>query len=222
MPLTIAFAEDNPVNRHTLLQKIREYPELELLFDAADGNEFLEALKKRPLSQHPQVAFIDIEMPRLDGIQTIALAKALYPHIQFIVLTVFDDEEKIYEAIRAGAMGYLLKDEDAGALRRAASSVAEGGGAVMSPAIARKAFDLLIQNGGKQEKIGLAEMDAVLTQREKEILQHTINGYTAAQVAELLHISLLTVRRHIANIYIKLQVTSKAQVLSLAHKRKWL
>lgn len=222
MPTTIAFAEDKAVNRNIFLQKMRECSNVEVLFGAVDGDEFLEELKRRPFTRHPQVAFIDLEMPNLDGIQTIRLAKVLYPHIAFIVLTVFDDDEKIYEAIRAGAAGYLLKDENAEAIHRAISNVLENGGAVMSPAIARKAFDLL--NNAvipTKEKEGHAEMDTILSQREKEILQQTINGYGASQVAEILHISVLTVRRHIANIYEKLHVNSKAQILQLAHKRKW-
>lgn len=222
-PVTIAYAEDRAVNRNTFLQKIKEYDDLSIVFMAVDGHSFLQELKQRSFLQHPQVAFIDLEMPGIDGIQTIQLAKALYPHIHFIVFTVFDDDEKIYEAIKAGAMGYLLKDENAAAIRRAITSVTEEGGAVMSPAIARKAFDLLSHAGPvKTTPASLAEMDGVLSQREKEILQHTINGYAATQVAEMLNISVLTVRRHIANIYTKLHVGSKAQILHLAHKRKWL
>jgi DNA-binding NarL/FixJ family response regulator len=222
MPVTIAFAEDKAVNRNSFLQKVREYSDLSVVFGATDGHDFLEQLKQMPFTKHPQVAFIDLEMPQLDGIQTIRLGKVLYPHIAFIVLTVFDDDEKIYEAIRAGASGYLLKDENAEAIRRAITNVLEDGGAAMSPAIARKAFELL-NNAAlavKKSNTG-SEMDTILSQREKEILLHTIKGYGASQVAEILHISVLTVRRHIANIYAKLHVNSKAQILHLAHKRKW-
>lgn len=222
MPTTIAFAEDNAINRKTLLQKIQDHPDLLLVFGAENGHDFLEKLKQLPFQQHPQVAFIDIEMPGMDGIQTIQLAKALYPHIHFIVLTIFDDEEKIYDAIRAGAMGYLLKDEGSDSLRRAIAAVMDNTGAAMSPTIARKAFELLSRSSlAMGEEKGAAEMDTLLSQREKEILLHTIKGYGAAQVAELLQISVLTVRRHIANIYTKLHVNSKAQILHLAHKRKW-
>lgn len=219
MPVTIAFAEDKAVNRNTFLQKVREHRDLQVVFGAVDGADFLEQLKALPVGHHPQVAFIDLEMPHLDGIQTIGLAKALHPHIAFIVLTVFDDDEKIYEAIRAGAAGYLLKDENADAIRRAITNVLEDGGAVMSPAIARKAFDLL--SGGAAKPADTTEMDTLLSNREREILQQTIKGYGAAQVGEALNISPLTVRRHIANIYRKLHVNSKAQVIHLAHKRKW-
>jgi DNA-binding NarL/FixJ family response regulator len=222
MPITIAFAEDNAVNRNTLQQKIRDHKELSLIFGAVDGHDFLEQLKRLPFAQHPKVAFIDIEMPNMDGIQTIQIAKSLYPHIQFIILTIFDDDDKIYEAIRAGAIGYLLKDETSDSLYNAISCVMDNAGAAMSPTIARKAFELLSNaNVNLERKKGAEEMDSILSQREREILQQTIKGYGAAEVAEILDISVLTVRRHIANIYLKLHVTSKAQVIHLAHKRKW-
>jgi DNA-binding NarL/FixJ family response regulator len=222
MSITIAFAEDNPVNRNTFLQKMDRHPEIRILFAAVDGHDCLEQLKGNSYINYPQVVFVDLEMPRMDGIQTIKLAKSLYPHIHFIVLTVFDDEEKIFEAIRAGAAGYLLKDESAAAIKQAILTVLDYGGAPMSPAIARKALGMLSKveytaADGAAER----EVDAMLSQREKEILLHTIRGFDAKRIAEILSISVLTVRKHIANIYIKLHVNSKAQVMHLAHDRKW-
>lgn len=221
MFITIAFAEDNAVNRNTFINKIQHFAELKLAFSAKDGNEFLEQLKSLPFHQHPAVSFIDLEMPELDGIQTIQIAKSLYPHIHFVVLTVFDDEEKIFEAIRAGASGYLLKDESAQQIRNAISNVLDHGGAPMSPAIARKALDMLSQGKHKLKPLEATEVNELLSQREKEILQHTIHGADAKRIAEILHISVLTVRKHIANIYAKLHVNSKAQIINLAHKRNW-
>ena len=222
MSILIAYAEDNAVNRNTFLNKVQHFPELKVVFEAVNGHDFLEQLKGLPFGQHPTVAFIDLEMPEMEGIQTIQIAKALYAHINFIVLTVFDDEEKIFDAIRAGASGYLLKDESATAIRNAISSVLDYGGAPMSPAIARKAFDILVKaNAMDKNSTAESEVDAVLSQREKEILQHTIHGADAKRIAEILSISVLTVRKHIANIYSRLHVNSKAQVMHLAHKRKW-
>ncbi len=222
MSILIALAEDNAVNRNTFLNKIQHFTELDIVFTAVNGHDFLEHLKGLPLYQQPVVAFIDLEMPEMEGIQTIQIAKTLYSHINFIVLTVFDDEEKIFEAIRAGAAGYLLKDENAGSIRNAIASVLEYGGAPMSPAIARKALAMLARSEPGAVNSPLEkEVDSVLTQREKEILQHTIHGDDAKRIAELLNISVLTVRKHIANIYSRLHVNSKAQVMHLAHKRKW-
>lgn len=222
MSILIAFAEDNAVNRNTFLNKVRHFTELKIVFAAVNGHDFLEHLKGLPLSQHPAVAFIDLEMPEMEGIQTIQIAKILYSHIHFIVLTIFDDEEKIFEAIRAGAAGYLLKDEDAHSIRNAITSVLDYGGAPMSPAIARKALDMLGRSTpGVINSHEESEVDTVLSQREKEILQHTIHGADAKRIAEFLNISVLTVRKHIANIYRRLHVNSKAQIMHLAHERKW-
>jgi DNA-binding NarL/FixJ family response regulator len=222
MPILIALAEDIAVNRNTFINKIQHYPELKIIFTAVNGHDFLENLKGLSYTQHPAVAFIDLEMPEMGGIETIRLAKTLYPHIDFIVLTVFDDEESIFDAIRAGAAGYLLKDESSQAIKESITNVLDYGGAPMSPAIARKALNML----GKSTPVATsavveAEVDSLLSQREKEILQHTIQGADAKRIAEILNISVLTVRKHIANIYSRLHVNSKAQVMHLAHERKW-
>jgi len=222
MGTLIALAEDNKVNRNTFLQKISLYDDLQLVFFAVNGNECLEELKGLPLAKIPQVIFIDLEMPEMNGIQTIGIAKSLYPQIKFIVLTIFDDDEKIFEAIKAGASGYLLKYETAAVLRGAISNVLEFGGAPMSPAIARKSLAMLSRSDFLNQSSAITnEVDSILSEREKEILQHTINGLDAKKIAELLKLSVLTVRKHIANIYEKLHVHSKAQIIHLAHSRKW-
>jgi DNA-binding NarL/FixJ family response regulator len=220
MNFKIALAEDNPVNRNTFFQKLKQLSDLELLFVAENGHECLEALKGTPENKLPQVVFMDIEMPEMNGIEAIAIAKTLYPQIHFIVLTVFDDDEKIFEAIKAGASGYLMKHEAAPILREAVVNVLEEGGAPMSPAIARKALHLL-SHAERSSDNGHGILPSVITEREKEILQCTVNGWDAKRIAASLNISTLTVRKHIANIYEKLQVQSKAQVIQMAHKNKW-
>lgn len=221
MSTLLAITDDKAINRNTFREKLRSFNELQIVFIAIDGNDCLEQLKGLPIAKHPKIIFMDLEMPGLDGIQTIGIAKAMYPHIHFIVLTVYDDNEKIFEAIRAGASGYLLKDESADMINNAIDNVLNFGGAPMSPAIARKALDML----GSRHQAGAAtapsEMDAMLSEREKEILQHTIRGCDAKTIAEITGISVLTVRKHTSHIYQKLHVNSKAQVISLAHQRKW-
>ncbi len=158
----------------------------------------------------------------MNGIETIKIAKALYSQVHFIVLTVFDDDEKIFEAIRVGASGYLLKHEPATTINDAIINVLEFGGAPMSPAIARKAMNLLSRLPVAAAEDGLTPIPDMVTVREKEILQHMINGWDAKRIAVELSLSVLTVRKHIANIYTKLHVTSKAQIISLAHKNNWV
>src|SRR5215813_6880775 len=126
--IRIAFVDDKAVNRQAFQNKITSFNDLDLIFIAINGHDCLEQLKGLSLNHQPQVVFVDLEMPEMDGIQTIQLAKALYPNIHFIVLTVFDDDDKIFEAIKAGASGYLLKEENAVSLRNAVTSALEYGG----------------------------------------------------------------------------------------------
>jgi len=224
MPVKVAFVDDNMVNRNTFARKIQNFDDLEIVFIAPNANVCLEQLKELAPEKMPQVLFVDLQMPNISGIQLIQIAKVLYPTLHFIVLTVFDDDERIFEAIKAGANGYLLKDDNAISLRNAITNSLEQGGAPMSPSIARKALDILskasvtsVQSGNNE-----SSLDSLLSEREKEILQHTIKGYSPKQIADTLFISIYTVRKHIANIYEKLHVNSNTQVMNLAYKNKWI
>jgi DNA-binding NarL/FixJ family response regulator len=223
-PVKIGLVDDKAVNRSSVADKIKQFEDLNFCFMAVNGHDCLEQLKGLPLEKMPQVIFMDLQMPEMDGVQTISLARAMYPEIFFIVLTVFDDDDKIFEAIKAGAHGYLLKDESAIALHNAITNVIENGGAPMSPAIARKAFEMLSKAQMQTATATLQQhpFDNLLTEREKEILLQTINGLDAKRIASMLDISVLTIRKHIANIYQKLHVNSKAQIISLAHKNNWV
>ena len=223
MNYSIAIAEDNKAYLNSFMHKIKECKQLDLLFTAANGRICLEQLKGSPDHLLPQVIFMDLEMPEMDGVETISIAKALYPQIHFIVLTVLDDDEKVFDAIKAGASGYLLKHEPAAVLVEAIISVMEYQGAPMSPGIARKALNLLSMskmNDAGNEKNNKS-IPKIITEREEEILKHIVSGWDAKRIASSLDISVNTVRNHIANIYQKLQVQSKAQIMQMAHKNKW-
>ncbi|CAN5575806.1 response regulator transcription factor [soil metagenome] len=220
--MKIAIVDDNPVNRNNFMQKVSLFPELEVSIIATNGHEFLEELKGQPLHNLPEVVFMDIQMPGLNGIDTIKLAKAIYDNIHFIVLTVFEDDDTIFEAIQAGASGYLLKHESHHTIREAIKEVLEFGGAPMSPAIARKTLKILGQTKKTESSTSMSVIETILTDREIEILLHMVNGYDAKRIGEITGISALTVRKHIANIYTKLHVNSKAQVISMAHKNNWV
>jgi len=221
LPINIALVEDNAVNRNTFLQKIQLLQEYSLLFTAVNGADCLEQLKGLPSVRLPKVIFIDLEMPVMNGIETVAVAHLLYPEIYFIVLTVFDDDDKIFEAIKAGASGYLLKHEPEAVFRQAIENVLQYGGAPMSPIIARKALQLLSQAPAHAAREQANALPAAITHREKEILELLIKGWDAKRIASVLNLSTLTVRTHTANIYEKLHVNSKAQVISLAHLQNW-
>lgn len=220
----IGLTDDKAVNRSSIADKIKQFEDLDFCFMAVNGDDCLEQLKGLPLEKIPQVIFMDLEMPGLDGVQTISLARSLYPDIFFVVLTVFDDDDKIFEAIKAGAHGYLLKDESAITLHNAITNVIENGGAPMSAAIARKALEMLSKAQLQTETKAVEPhlLNSLVTEREKEILLYTINGLDAKRIAAILNISVLTIRKHISNIYQKLHVNSKAQIISLAHKNNWV
>ena len=146
----------------------------------------------------------------------------MYPHIHFLVLTVFDHNEKIFEAIKAGASGYLLKNEPAAVLEEAVINVVEFGGAPMSPAIARKALQLMSQSFLQEKEANTpVALPAKITIREEEILKLMVSGWDAKRIAASLGISVLTVRTHIANIYEKLHVQSRSEIINMAHHNKW-
>lgn len=221
MSIRIAIADDKQINRTTVKEKIISYKEIELVLEAKNGHDFLEQLKLLPANKHPHVVLMDLEMPVMDGIQAISLASSAYPDIKFIVLTVFEDNEKIFEAIKAGAGGYLLKDDSAVNIIDAITNVVEYNGIPMSPAIARKAMELL-----KQSPVPVSNesviVDSALSDREMEILKEMVTGKNYKAIGEKLFISPLTVRKHVAHIYEKLHVNSRAQVINLAHKNKWV
>ena len=221
MQIRIGITDDKAINRHNIAEKIKQFDDLHLCFTAVNGHDCLEQLKGLPLDKMPQVMFMDIEMPEMDGIQAISISRSLYPQVFFIVLTVFDDDDKIFEAIKAGAHGYLLKDENAKALHGAILNVMESNGAPMSPAIARKALQMLSQASVHipERTTGENNISTLLSEREKEILQYTVKGHDAKRIAEITGISVLTVRKHIANIYQKLHVNSKAQAMKIAYDK---
>lgn len=223
MRIRVGIVDDKQVNRTTVKEKLIKYPEVELVLEAKNGEDFLKQLKETPHEKKPQVVLMDLEMPVMDGIQTIALAAPAHPEIKFIVLTVFEDNEKIFEAIKAGAHGYLLKDEKAINITEAISQVIEHDGMPMSPVIARKAMEMLKQTVSlpKEEK-SKALPDTLLSDRELDILKELATGKSYKAIGEKLFISPFTVRKHVSNIYNKLHVDSRTQVISVAQKNKWV
>ena len=217
MAISIAIVDDKKQNGISLSEKITFTKEIEVLFTAINGQDFLEKMK--PLIIHPQAVLMDIEMPVMNGIDAVAVGTSMYPDIKFLMLTVFDDDEKIFEAIKAGASGYLLKDEKVDAIIRSIRELVEDGGAPMSPGIARKALVLLSKANVSSDKYTEDHMD--LSDREMEVLKLLVEGYDFRNTAEKLFISPHTVRKHIGKIYEKLHVNSKAQVINLAFKKKW-
>jgi len=223
LSIRIGIVDDRQVNRTTVKEKLIKYPEIELVLEAKNGEDFLTQLKEAPEERKPQVVLMDLEMPVMDGIQTIAIASPAHPEIKFIVLTVFEDNEKIFEAIKAGAHGYLLKDEKAINITEAISQVIEYDGMPMSPVIARMAIEMLKQTISLSAKDNnKSPVHAPLSDREMDILKELATGKSYKAIGEKLFISPFTVRKHVSNIYNKLHVDSRTQVINVAQKNKWV
>lgn len=216
----IAIVDDKSQNRLSLAEKINYSGEIEIVFMARNGNDFLDQLKELPPAKHPQLVLMDIDMPEMNGIEAVRNAHNLYEDIKYIMLTVFDDDDKLFDAIQAGANGYLLKEERVDRIVNAIKEVIEKQGAPMSPSIARKALNLLMNN--KRDSAEAGAVDTTLSDREMDILKGLVRGLDYKKIAEELFISPFTVRTHITNIYEKLHVSSKVQAVKLAIKNKWV
>jgi DNA-binding NarL/FixJ family response regulator len=216
--INVGIVDDKQYNRVSLSEKMQEDDMIKILFLASNGEDCLAKLKESKIL--PDVILMDIDMPVLNGIETVNIAHEVYPSIKFLMLTVFDDDEKIFEAIKAGAVGYLLKDENTLTIIESVKQIIENGAAPMSPRIARKALNLLMQADLKFNKdVDLEKIK--LTEREKDILKLIVDGLEYRAIADKLFISPNTVRTHFGNIYEKLHVCNKAQVIKLAIKNRW-
>jgi DNA-binding NarL/FixJ family response regulator len=218
--ITIGVVDDKLVNRKTVQRNISSSREIEIVLEASNGSEFLEKMDELSEAKRPQVVLMDIDMPVMSGIETIAVGTIKFPNTRFLVLTVFDDDEKIFEAIQAGASGYLLKDDSATELADAITEALTFNGAPMSPAIARKTLSWL-KNLPKPVAAEQATNN-ILSERELEIIKLMVDGHDYKAIAAKLFISPNTVRVHISKIYEKLHINSKVQAVQLAYKYKWV
>lgn len=218
----VAIVDDNPINRKTIKEKLSLYQDIHVMFEASNGEEFFDHLKTISKENFPHVVLMDIEMPVLDGISTISSGSIKYPEIKYIVLTIYADDDKIFEAIKAGASGYLLKEDKAVNIVEAIFNVVEFDGIPMSPAIARRAMDLLRETSKPVASVKNTAVDHQLSDREMEILKEVVKGYNHHEIGEKLFISPNTVRTHVNNIYKKLHLNSRSQIMNLAYKNKWI
>jgi RNA polymerase sigma factor (sigma-70 family) len=223
--IRIAIVDDQVINRKNIHQVLEKQKDVQITMEAVNGEDFLNQLKERPIAELPELVLMDIDMPIMNGIEAIAIAALKFPQIKFLVLTVFDDDDKLFEAIRAGACGYLLKDDAATMLQDAIDIAYHKNGAPMSPAIARKTLQWL-KDAPYLAKVQKSDMSVVslldtLSEREQELLRLLVAGKNYRAIAEQLFISPQTVRTHISRIYEKLHINSKAQAIHLAHKYNW-
>jgi len=213
MTIYIAIAEDNSFALRSCLDKLKPYEDLTITTTASNGVQLLENIGKNL----PDLVLMDIQMPLMDGIQCTRELVKLHPQVKVLMLTTFDDDEKIFEAIMAGASGYILKEEPAEQVYKAIIETRQGG-AAMSAGIALKVLNLLRNPLAPGEQEPAADFE--ITKREKEILEQLKTGMSYEQIAANLFISYGTVRKHTENIYRKLQVNNKLQAVQKARDNR--
>lgn len=218
--IRLAIVDDKLSNRNILADKLGHNAAFEVSFQCINGEEFLEKMKTLPRERWPDIVLMDLEMPVLDGVTTIANASSLYPQIKFVVLTIFDDDDKIFNAIKAGACGYILKEESRTVITDMLINLRQNGAGPISPSIAYKILQMMqqqpsIDESKKQEAIDLFK----LSEREKEILKLLSEGLDNKQIGARIDISPNTVKKHCSNIYTKLHVSSKSQALRIAYAK---
>jgi len=210
--ISLGIVDDNITLAQQLSDRLSMYNETSLKYCLYSGNQALEWMKKN--SEHPDIILMDLEMPGMNGVETTFRIHQLFPEQKIIMFTVFEEEENIFDAIKAGACGYLLKDEPMDRMLTAFKQVMEGG-APMSAMVATKALRMMVngyQPDKKQTNPGKSEEQ--LTAREQEILEHLSKGLRNAEVAGKLFISPATVKKHIENIYRKLQLQSRVELVN--------
>lgn len=200
---TIAIVEDNNDFRAALAHYIDEAPGHRCVLACSTSEE---ALQKIPRLL-PDVVLMDIHLPNMSGMDCTRRLKELCPSVQILILTVYEDNEKIFGALKAGAAGYLLKRADPAQILRAIQDVKEGG-APMSNQIARRVVQSFRENPGDTSKL------EKLSQREEEILQNLSKGYSTKEIADRMSVSVNTVRTHLQHIYEKLHVRSRTEAVA--------
>jgi DNA-binding NarL/FixJ family response regulator len=202
MPTTVAIVEDNRDFRNTLFRYVDDAPGHRCVGAFGSAEEALQAIPKLM----PDVVLMDIHLPNMSGVACARRLKDICPQVQILILTVYEDSERVFGALKAGASGYLLKRADPADILRAIQEVKQGG-APMSSQIARRvvqSFREETQDPPKVEK---------LSQREEEILQQLAKGYSTKEIADRTSVSVNTVRTHLQHIYEKLHVRSRTEAV---------
>lgn len=203
MPLKVFIYDDNQSRRDSLKSLIELMPEMQFVGDAPDCSMVIADMQ----ACIPDVVLMDINMPNVDGIEGLSQIKKTFPYIKVLMQTVFEDDDKVFNCIRNGASGYILKKDPPQRILQAINEVNEGG-AVMNPGIAQKVLDFFHPK----------KMDNPLSERETEVLILMAEGLSYKMVADRLGLSFHTVNTHAKNIYQKLHVASSGEAIAYYYK----
>jgi DNA-binding NarL/FixJ family response regulator len=208
--LSLLVAEDHPLYRRALTTLLAAQPGWQVVAEAEDG---IGAVTGAHTTQ-PDVVLMDLNLPGLDGIEATRRIVAASPHIAVLVLTMYDDDASVFEAVRAGARGYLLKGADQAEIVRAIAAVADGE-AIFGPAVARRIIEVFAAPRPPTIPEMVFEQ---LTRREHEVLDLIAAGHSNADIAAALVLSPKTVRNHVSNIFTKLHVVDRSAAIVRARE----
>jgi DNA-binding NarL/FixJ family response regulator len=208
-PIRVLIADDHPLFRDGLRTLLSAMPETEVVGEVATGEEAIA----QATTLQPDVILMDLHMPGLNGIEATRAISHTSPHIGVLVLTMFEDDDSVFSAMRAGARGYLLKGADQAEIARAITVVSHGE-AIFSPAIANRLTHYFATLGNTS----LPQAFPELTEREREVLELIAQGCNNAEIAGRLVLSQKTIRNHVSNIFSKLQVADRAQAIIRARE----
>lgn len=212
-PIRVLIVDDHTLFRRGLRSLLETQEDIEVIGEAANGLEAVE--KARELM--PDLILMDIWMPQCNGLEATRKIKEEMPYVRIVMLTVSDDDYTLFEAIKAGAQGYLLKDLDPEELFALIRGVMRGE-APISRSLAARILNEFARNVRGEE--GLDQLAApLLTQREKEVLQLLVEGYTNKEIAQKLNIAENTVKNHLRNIMEKLHLQNRVQLAVYALKK---
>lgn len=208
MTIRVTIVEDDEILRQALAETLQEDTGLVLSGAHGFGESFLAAV----LTERPDVVIMDINLPGITGIEAVRRCKELAPRTQFLMCTVQDDDAHLFEALCAGATGYLVKNAAPEQVLTAVKDL-HAGGSPMSPGIARR-----VVRSFQQQRTPSPEMQR-LTDRERQVLELLAQGHRYKEIADSLRLSIDTVRTHIRNLYDKLQVSSRTDALNKLYPR---
>jgi DNA-binding NarL/FixJ family response regulator len=209
--IRVVVVDDQAVVRAGFQTILSAQPDIEVVGEATDGIEALQVVN----TERPDVVLMDIRMPRLDGLEATRRMLDRGDPVRVLIMTTFDLDEYVYEALRAGASGFLLKDVGRDDLARAVRTVAEGD-ALLAPTVTRRLIDAYVRRGptGQTESSELAS----LTAREREVLECMARGMSNAEIAGELFVGEATVKSHVANVLLKLDVRSRVHAVIAAYE----
>jgi len=216
-PIRVMIADDHALFRRGLEMVLREEPDIDIVGQASDGSEAVSGAREAL----PDVVLMDIRMPRISGIEAARTMKEVAPSAKIVMLTISDEEEDLFEAIRAGASGYLLKDIPLDEVAAAVRAV-HGGQSLINPSMAGKLLTEFAALARRDETAERAQhiQAPKLTEREMEVLRLVARGLNNRDIAKELFISENTVKNHVRNILEKLQIHSRMEAVMIAVREK--